>query len=247
MLAQPSHCFVLLSANPAEWTAEVEISQAPWMGWLFGSLAHAKQIFVIPLSSLGHPHREQFSPFSSLLSTFWPGKKGVKAQHVIHIQQFHVIQTSKLLSEMPDSSRNGIFRRAQSLRYPRSSGKSKHCVFAPKFPLNFQPIAHRPLLPAGVSRAADPVPLGASHPVIDLVFSGKQCLFANIPLGSIEAQSLLGRLSASQRLALVCTWRQIRNQQNQLMALMRKILMDLEQSEPTVKEVILSNIFSLYL
>jgi hypothetical protein len=55
--------------------------------------------------------------------------------------------------------------------------------------------------------------------------------------GSMEAQSLLGRLSAGQRCVLVSTWRQMRHQQAQLASLMRKILIELEQTEPTVKEV----------
>nr|CAD2138170.1 unnamed protein product [Meloidogyne enterolobii] len=55
--------------------------------------------------------------------------------------------------------------------------------------------------------------------------------------GSTEALSLLGRMSNSQKIALCTTWRQMRQQQGQLFSLMRKIFMELAQTEPAVKEI----------
>ena len=44
-------------------------------------------------------------------------------------------------------------------------------------------------------------------------------------------------MSNSQKIALCTTWRQMRQQQGQLFSLMRKIFMELAQTEPAVKEV----------
>lgn len=104
------------------------------------------------------------------------------------------------------------FRRAQSLRFPRPSAGGFHSCQSPS-----------------ASSAATAIGRTGSR--------NYRSKSSRHRFGSIEAQSLLGRLSAGQRLALVSTWRQMRNQQAQLCALMRKILAELEHSEPVVKEI----------
>uniref|UniRef100_A0A183CD63 F-box domain-containing protein n=1 Tax=Globodera pallida TaxID=36090 RepID=A0A183CD63_GLOPA len=108
--------------------------------------------------------------------------------------------------------KNGIFRRAQSLRFPRSSAtmQQHHGTFSP-----------------GTS----------SSPSTSLNRHGSRAYRSKSSrhrYGSIEVQSLLSRMSSSQRLALCSTWRQMRHQ---LTTLMRKILVELEQHEPEVKDI----------
>ena len=50
-------------------------------------------------------------------------------------------------------------------------------------------------------------------------------------------------MSTGQRVALCTTWRQMRQQQGQLFSLMRKIFMELAQTETAVKEV---SLFTIY-
>uniref|UniRef100_A0A914GX79 Globin family profile domain-containing protein n=1 Tax=Globodera rostochiensis TaxID=31243 RepID=A0A914GX79_GLORO len=107
--------------------------------------------------------------------------------------------------------KNGIFRRAQSLRFPRSSATQQH---------------HGTFTPGTSSTPSTSLNRHGSR-----AYRSKS---SRQRYGSIEVQSLLSRMSSGQRLALCSTWRQMRHQ---LTTLMRKILVELEQHEPEVKDI----------
>ncbi|KAL3119643.1 hypothetical protein niasHT_006729 [Heterodera trifolii] len=116
------------------------------------------------------------------------------------------------MSSSSSTFKNGIFRRAQSLRFPHSSTKN------PASSHSFSPVA-------------------SSAPSAALIRHGSRAYRSKSSrhrYGPTEAQSLLCRMSPNQRGALCSTWRQMRHQ---LTPLMRKILVELEQQEPKVKDI----------
>uniref|UniRef100_A0A1I8BRW8 GLOBIN domain-containing protein n=1 Tax=Meloidogyne hapla TaxID=6305 RepID=A0A1I8BRW8_MELHA len=108
------------------------------------------------------------------------------------------------------------FRRTQSLRFPRANTNNHPAVSSPTS--------------CGIQSANGSGSLSRKG---SRNFRSKSSRHR----GSTEALSLLGRMSNSQKIALCTTWRQMRQQQAQLFSLMRKIFMELSQTEPAVKEI----------